>query len=401
MKLLVVSSWFPSPPTNGSKIRAWHLLRELATRHEVSLLTFAEDGEGSAAAVEALRGFCRDVRIVAGNPHKPSGPIPWRRYFGRMPRSYAHTFSTAMAAAVSAEARADVIVGLQIGAALYLPGRPMATVYEEAEGSTIRDRARAAGSRLHRWRHGMAWKKYARFNRHLVAQTSRTTVVSDAERECLAEVGCDVSRIAVLPNGVADAYLDRDAPRRTGTLIYSGAVSYGPNLDAVELFTEQILPRVQAGRRDVSFAVTGAHAGVAVDHLTRAGATFTGFVPDVADVVASSEVCVVPLRQGGGTRLKILEAMALGTPVVSTRKGAEGLEVIDGEHLLLADTPEAFAAAVLSLLNDRARARALAANARRLIADRYTWTRIGQAFEHVLAAAVETHRRTQTSGDHR
>jgi hypothetical protein len=402
MRLAVLSSWWPHPATNGAKLRAWHLIGELARHHDITLCSFAEEGEAQPADVAALRGRCQEVRIVPGNPHKPGRSLSWRGYLGSMPRSYAQTFSPRMAACIAdAASRADALIALQIGTALYCNGahetRRVPCIFDEAEATVIRDETRRGAGALARWRRGLTWRKYAAFTRRVVASTTRTTVVSEQERRCLGDAGCDVSRIAVVPNGVASEYLDVCEPTRDGTLIYSGSLTYGPNLDAVRFFLTDILPRVRAERSGVTLSVTGSHAGVPLEPLTRDGVVFTGLVPDIRSYVARSAICVVPLRLGGGTRLKILEAMALGTPVVSTSKGAEGLDVCHGQHLLIADTPETFARCILDLLEQPARARALAANARQLIAERYTWNRIGLQLEAILQEVVEVERRRRKS----
>ena len=126
-------------------------------------------------------------------------------------------------------------------------------------------------------------------------------------------------------------------------------------------------------------------AGLALDDTVR----LTGFVEDVRVPVAEAAVCVTPIRQGGGTRLKILEAMALGTPVVATAKGAEGLDVVDGEHLLLADDPEAFARRTVELLNGPDLRSRLSAAARRLVETRYEWQAIGAHFADLVEATVQ------------
>jgi polysaccharide biosynthesis protein PslH len=392
MKLAVLSSWYPAPPTNGAKLRAWHLLRELARRHDITLLTFAEPGEADAPESAELRAMCQRVRVVNGNPHKPEAPLSWRAYFARMPRSYAQTLSPAMAAHMTTvTATVDAVVALQVGTAVYLEAaaRNVPGIFDEAEISTIRDAVSHATSQMERWRRALTWRKYAAFTRRLVATAHHTTVVSEQERACLAQAGCDLSKVSVLTNGVAADHLTIDVAKRTDTLIYSGAVTYPPNLDAVTFMATDILPRIRATRPDTALTVTGNHQGVPIGHLAGPGISFAGFLPDIVSAVAGSAVCVVPLRQGGGTRLKILEAMALGTPVVSTRKGAEGLDVVDGEHLLLADEPEAFARCVLQLLDQPAGARAMAARARARVAERYTWPRLGGVLNDIIEEAVD------------
>jgi polysaccharide biosynthesis protein PslH len=395
MQILVVSCWFPYPPINGSKLRAWHLIQQIARRHDVSLLSFAEHDEGGPEARRIVEDCCRELVVVPGNPHKPQRPLSWQGYFGRTPRSYAQTFSAAMAREVRARAMAsDAAVALQIGAALYFTdracGQPrLPRVFDEVETAAIRERQSQAASPLAQLKHRLTWRKYGTFARHLIDELSHTTAVSAIERRHLGEIGCDLSRISVLPNGVDAGHLDVHAEKTADRLIYPGAVSYGPNLDAMRYFAADILPRVRASRPNASIQISGALDGVPAEALPHGeGIVFTGHVADVRPLVAGSSLCVVPLRQGGGTRLKILEAMALGTAVVATSKGAEGLDVSPGIDITIADDAAGFADAVIGLLGDPARSACQAAAARDLIRRQYTWDLVGTQMEAVLQQAI-------------
>jgi glycosyltransferase involved in cell wall biosynthesis len=175
-------------------------------------------------------------------------------------------------------------------------------------------------------------------------------------------------------------------------VIYSGSVTYSANLDAVRYFARDIFPRIRQAR-PATLVITGSTGDIDVSDLLVDGTiTFTGRVPDAAHLVAHSSVSVVPLRIGGGTRLKILEAMAVGTPVVTTSKGAEGLDVEHGENILIADSPDAFAKAVLRVLDDFVLRAHLAANGRRFVERLYTWDRIGNLIEEVIDEARTVHR---------
>ncbi len=218
----------------------------------------------------------------------------------------------------------------------------------------------------------------------------RRTADSSNERKFLLEIGCDPSRLCVVANGVDQAALFEPNKPVPGHMIYSGSVTYRPNLEAVQYFVRDILPRIQAARPDALFKVTGETGAVDTSDLTNPAVIFTGRVPDIQSEVTSSAVCVVPLKTGGGTRLKILEALALGTPVVATSKGAEGLAVTHGENILIADTPAAFAAHVIRVLDDASLRRRLAANGRELIGRLYTWKHIGLALDRVLQEAIES-----------
>jgi polysaccharide biosynthesis protein PslH len=395
MRLLIASSWFPFPPAHGAKIRAWSLIEQMCTRHEVTLLSFAEGDEAPEDHCAVLRQRCAEVIVVPGNPHKPARPLPVSGLLSRTPRSYASTRSAVMASHIMrAHGSHDAVLALQIGAALYLPalvGRPR--VFEEAEFGQVFDTPAAPDGWWRSVRHQLTCRKYGAFTRHLVERCSRTTVVSAHERRRLGEVGCDLSRVAVVPNGVDADCLAIQRPKVPGRLVYSGALTFGANYDAVGYYQSQILPLVERERPGTTLHVTGGHAGVRVDALPRRDAlVLTGHLDDLRGFVAASDVCVVPLRQGGGTRIKILEAMALGTPVVATSKGLEGLDVEHGVHVLVADDPAAFARAVLSVLDSPSLAATLTANARALVAATYTWPRIGGLLDDVIQEAVDVER---------
>jgi glycosyltransferase involved in cell wall biosynthesis len=390
MRLLVVSSWCPWPPVNGSKLRAYHLLRELATRHAITLLSFAETNEESDAGA-ALGGLCEHVRFVAGNPFKPTKPLGARAIFSHVPRSYAQTYSPEMASLVDGAVTGhDAAIAFQIGAALYLNHRKsLPRIFEEAEITVAYDRFACERGPIRRTREGLTWWKLARFARSLVDQFDRTTVVSEVERLRLGAAGCDLRKIAVIPNGVERLHLERSERPDPHRLVYPGSVTYSANYDAVRFFADNVLPCLARQKVSAVLHVTGSTQGVDIAQLSaNERITFTGHRDDIETFIARSAVCVVPLRIGGGTRLKILQAMALGTPVVATSKGAEGLAVTHGRDILIADEPDAFADAVVSLLNDENLRHRLTTAARELVRQSYTWDAIGQRFENVLHDAV-------------
>ena len=398
MKLLAISSWFPYPPDNGSKLRAFHLLSHLAQHHDITLLSFAESGEESDQSV--LKDFCRDVRTVPGNPCKPAGALRARDLFSATPRSYVQTYSPRMQDLVDAAVpHHDAALAFQFGSALYLTRHTrIPRVFDEAEAGVIRDQFRTHPPGPARWRRGLTWWKFGHFVKHLVEDFERTTVVSEIERQHLADVNCDLSVLRIVPNGVDHQSLERKNVPRPGRLIYPGSVTYSSNMDAVRFFSNEILPLVNRVR-PTTFLVTGSTGSTDVSDLLADGrVTFAGRVPDIGRLVAHSSVCVVPLRTGGGTRLKILEAMAVGTPVVTTTKGAEGLAVVHGENILIADSPEAFAREVLRVMDDFVLRARLAANGRRLVERLYTWDRIGNELENVIGEARAVHRGQATVG---
>jgi glycosyltransferase involved in cell wall biosynthesis len=177
-------------------------------------------------------------------------------------------------------------------------------------------------------------------------------------------------------------------------LLFFGTLSYGPNADGLVWFCEQVLPRVRQSKPDVRLEVVGLDPPPRVTALGRLpGVQVTGFVPDIRPKLWSATMCVVPLLAGGGTRLKILEALAAGCPVISTTVGAEGLELMDGKHLLIADDPEEFARDVVALLESDALRHRLADAGRRAVAEKYDWQEIAPRLEAACIQAVKQHAR--------
>lgn len=391
MRMFALSTWCPYPTVNGSTLRAYHLLRALSARHDVDLVAFAAPGPPDAAAIAHLRTFCREVTVV---PRSPFTPL--RRggagLLQATPRSLVETDDAEVRALARERAsRADVVVGMQLQAARYLEGLGRPAVFEEAEPRQIAALVDQAPGVVQRWRRRLTWHKQARYLARLSAGMAAVTVVSEPERDTLVAAGVPAARIHVVPNGADAADLARPrvvaAPVR---LIYSGAITYAPNLEAVVWCLNQVMPRVCAVRPDVQLWVTGDTGTVPLDRMPHPGSVrFTGRLPDIKDVVSGSAVAVVPLLTGGGTRLKVLEALALGVPVVSTAKGVEGLAVTDGVHAFVADDPGAFAERVLRVIADPALAARLSAEGRALVAASYTWEASGRRLLAVIDRVME------------
>ena len=185
-------------------------------------------------------------------------------------------------------------------------------------------------------------------------------------------------------------YSGVEAHPQADTLIFNGALTYFANYQAMAYFLERIYPLIRAECPQVRLAITGRTEGVALAALRAdESVTFTGYLSDIRPLVAGSSVCIAPLLEGGGTRLKILEAMALGTPVVATSKGTEGLGATHGEHLLIADDPAEFARHTIALLKDAELRARLAVQARAFVQARYDWEPIGRQFTALVERVVE------------
>jgi glycosyltransferase involved in cell wall biosynthesis len=244
-------------------------------------------------------------------------------------------------------------------------------LFEEVEIGVLLDRFVHASSLRSRLRHGLTWAKHRRYVAHLLGSFRACTVASDNEKQLLAQIAPTYQAVHVLPNCVRVADYARSPVVQPNRLIFTGSFRYWPNYEAMQWFVQQVYPRIQAEVPNVTLAITGDHANLPLP--ADDSVTLTGFVDDVQRQIAQSWVSVAPIHNGGGTRLKVLEAMASGTPVVTTSKGAEGLDVQHERHLFIADTPELFAGAVIRLLREPQLRQRLAANAYAKVCEAYDW----------------------------
>jgi len=233
-----------------------------------------------------------------------------------------------------------------------------------------------------RWLLAVEWRKMRRAERVACRTAALTVAVSPDDRDRL-QAEAPGARVVDVPTGVDVRYFTPSAtPPVRGRLVFSGAMDWYPNEDAILHFLDAILPRVRRVRPDVTLTVVGRNPSAKLrEAATRSDVSVTGTVDDVRPHVAEGEVYVVPLRVGGGTRLKIFEALAMGKAVVSTGVGAEGLAVDAGRHLVVADGVEAFADAIVTLLGDPDRRVALGREGRRLVEARYSWAPVTRVFE--------------------
>jgi glycosyltransferase involved in cell wall biosynthesis len=398
MKILFLSSWFPYPPDNGSRIRIFNLIKQLSKEHDITLLSFSRDGEVAEERLKVMRQYCSTVQAVPLAPFRPGSFRSILGLFSSRPRSFVDTYSRGMQRLVERAGREGdftVVIASQIATAPYavtLEGLPR--IFEEVELATLREKYTSQSHVGHRLRYGLMWWKTRRFTAHLLRRFDGCTVVSQRERANVLSIAPNCRPVVVVPNGVDLGRYKGDlgAPE-LGTLVFPGALTYGANFDAMEFFLHKVFPLVKACWPEVILRITGKTNGVLVDRLPlNESVILTGYLDDVRPTVAQSWACVVPLRVGGGTRLKILEAMALSTPVVSTSKGAEGLEVVPGEHILIADEPTEFADAVLRLLDNPALRTKLAANGQKLVREQYGWEQIGKKLDQLLHQIVQSYR---------
>ncbi len=371
------------------------MVKQLSRRHSLALLSFYQEEE-TQPDLSAMRPYCDEVHVVPSR--RRTGPLSYApALFSTRPRSLQDMYSPAMRALVNrtvASYKPDLVITSEIGVAdktsVYVVELDIPKVLEDLELAVIKEQPARRGGKLSRLRHKLTWRKMAHYTSGLLHHFDGCTVVSQREQDNVRELVADGYPVAVVPNGLdLEAYAGDFGRPQPNTLIFSGALSYSPNFEAMDFFLSQVYPLVKAHCPGVTLRITGQADGATIVRLPAVeGVTFTGYLPDIRPFVAQSSVCVVPLLTGGGTRIKILEAMALGTPVVATSKGAEGLDASPGRDLLIADSPAQFADHVLRLLNDPGLRRRLSENGRRLVQTHYNWATIGQGLDRFFQTVI-------------
>lgn len=397
MRILFLSRWFPNPADNGSKIRILNLLKQLSTRHKITLISFTEYPYTLQTA-DALSPYCDDVFTIPYRAFQPNRLSAIAALLSPRPRSVVDTYSPEMedcVRTVSASFQPDLVIASQLDMAPYALLVPYAKrLLEELELTVLyeaTDRGQVSVAHL---RQSLTWQKHIRYVASILQQFDGCTVVSEQELTLVKEICPYLAVASVVPNGVDIAQMSDDfGLPQPDSLIYSGALSFYANLDAMRYFVQEIFPKILATLPQTRLKITGSITAVPVDELpVHPALTLTGYLPDVRPAIATSTLSVAPLRMGGGTRLKILESLALGTPVVTTSKGIEGLKIGAGEGILIADTPEAFAEAVVSILQNPTLRLQLSLAGRQSV-QQYDWRYIGQKLLTLLDDIMQPTRR--------
>jgi glycosyltransferase involved in cell wall biosynthesis len=393
VNILFIAPWFPYPPDRGITIRLYHLLRVLCKRHSVTLLAFVRPEQ--SLIDEKPLGFCRLVRTTAWRGYNPLGSKALAGFLSSRPRSLVDTYSPAMERLVRSQGETfDAVVSSTTDAAPYaFIAHARIRVLEEHNSMTrwALNNYQAAARPLNRLRAWLTYWKCRRYESKLYRGFDACTMVSDLDAAAVHELLNVHIPVGVIPNGVdlTSNSMTTIAPR-PNTLIFNGSMTYDVNRQAIQWFLLNTWPLIKAKVPDATLTITGKTDDATRESLAGyEGIILSGHLEDVRPAVGERAVCVVPILSGGGTRVKILEAMALGTPVVATTKGAEGLGVTHGENILIGDDCAAFARETLRVLHDPDLRARLALNARRLVEARHDWNVSGGLFETFLLELLD------------
>lgn len=404
MRILFLAHLFPLPLDSGGKIKSYHTLKALAGAHEVRMVAFVRNDEeerlipelqsicAGVDVVRLKRGRCRQVRDLLGSLVRGRSFI--------IDRDYRADMADAVRRAVG-ELRPDVVHVDHLQMAQYVDfGGAYRVVLDNhnVESMIIRRVAETSESRAMRAHARLEWPKLQRYEVETCGQCDLVLMVSEEDRATLAGMlglvqhgegrkdvwdegdgwdGC--GKIECVPIGVdVDHFTPVERAVGSRNILSIGTMYWPPNVDSMLYFSREILPLVRERVPGCTLTIAGQRPVESIQALGReSGITVTGYVDDERLIAKECGVFIVPLRSGSGVRVKILNALAMGLPVVSTSVGAEGLAVKSGEHLLIADGPREFADAVVRVLGDAELADRLGRSGRELVCERYSWQRVG------------------------
>ncbi|MBW7881786.1 MAG: glycosyltransferase [Caldilineaceae bacterium] len=405
MNILLLTPQLPFPPRQGTTIRNFSLIKALAARHTIDLITFLAPGE-ELGPDNPLHQLCREIACVA-QPARPTIRRARDLITTVTPDMGLRLESPAMHTQVQAwagERHYDIVQveGIELaqyGMAIagHKHGRQRPALLFDNHNCEYLLQQRNALTDLRQPRRWIAaaysliqWRKLRRYEATILRTADATVAVSEADRLALEKLAPEVP-VTVVSNGI-DIATYRPDPNRVAadppTLVFTGKMDYRPNIDAVLWFGREVLPLIVAREPHVRFQIVGMNPDPRLDILReQPQIEITGAVEDTRPYIHKATAYIIPMRVGGGTRFKALEAMACAAGVVSTRLGVEGIPVHDGQEMLLADTPQDFAAAVLRLLADARTGgelrRQLGERGRKLVVAQYSWEQIVPRLEHV------------------
>src|ERR1700694_4941374 len=357
LRILMLASAPPYPPLGGTPMRTYQLLRHLARRHQVFLLTYDEPNTAEAAAALAQLGVA--LKVVRARRPQGAGKrwLQIATVFSRASHQHRSLYSAAMQQAISRRLAGNdidlVLVERSQMSGFAFGSRPVLVLNEHNLDYEALYRSFTTERSIARKLYNLVeYVKFRRAERAAWARFDGCVITSERER---AVIDAHLPRkpTAAVLNGVdLEHFQPSTAPADPSTILFTGSLDYRPHTAAVLSFAREIFPQVLRARPDATLIGVGMRPPPEITALAGPNVVLTGSVPDVRPYLRRATVVVAPLRMGSGTRLKLLEAMAMGKAVVSTALGAEGLAVERGTHLLVADAPAAFAADVVRLLAD-------------------------------------------------
>ena len=401
MRILIITDYLPYPLIAGDLIRTYNLLRRVAQHHQVSVAGFFVLPDEADYVLAHFREFCYKVEAIK-LPHPPK----WQRLPGIIryaltgkPYEFEFLYVRELVNKIRRLLAEDVYDVVQIEQSRMAPyvellpkemGPKRVLIFHNVAANQYDRISAITASPITRLRVSMLSRTLRNWEPHYAERFNRSVTVSEVDRQILKQANPRL-QVDVVPNGVDTHFYQPMVvqPEKPG-LIFIGNMAYKPCSDGAVWFCDEVLPIVRRSIKDIDVWIVGNDPPPSVTKLEGEGVHVTGRVKEVIPYYRISSIAVVPIRAGGGTRLKILEAMALGRPVVSTSVGCEGLNVQSGRHLLVANTPHEFAENIVRLLGDRVLSKKITEEARRLVVEQYDWDVVASQMLNVYSEVVQS-----------
>ena len=402
MHILWVKNELLHPLDKGGRIRTYEMLRRLRDHHRITYVAL-DDGTITPEQRARAKEYCDDLVLA---PWRRAPLRGWRRalaivrnVFSSLPFALAPYRSAAMMQVIrerctTGDDRADVVVCDFLVPALNVPhGLPCPVVLfqHNVEAMIWERRTRVARNPVMRLYMGEQWRRMRRVEREQCLRFDHVLAVSPEDAAVFRQA-YGVDRVSSVPTGVDTDFFrpSGTVSRKPASIVFTGSMDWMPNEDGMDWFVEEILPRIERAEPEATLTIVGRNPTARVKALAegRPRVTVTGTVADVRPYLEAASVVVVPLRVGGGTRIKIYEAMGMERAVVSTTIGAEGLDVQDGKHIILADDPAAFADAVVGLLRSPERAADIGRAAAMHVRTNFGWASVAEQFAERCSTAA-------------
>ncbi|MGO8719727.1 MAG: glycosyltransferase family 4 protein, partial [Acidobacteriaceae bacterium] len=399
LKVLVLDEEIPFPLNSGKRIRTWNLLRNLSRRHDITFLCYGTPENPGLSKFEEL-----GIRVVLVPGLPASNTLrfyagAFANIFSLWPysvsRHHTRRFIRAIRTLIASQPF-DLVHCEWTPYASYINAvgqLPILIMAHNIEVTVWRRRAQHASNPAERlFMRWQAWKM-ARFEKKCFARAGHVAVVTEEERQTAKQWGAPA--VYLVSNGVDTEYLHSGGEAfEPDSLLFLGSLDWQPNRDALLYLLSEILPRIQAANPQAKLRIVGRQPATKLREQVEdlSGVEWVGEVPDIRPHFARAAIVLVPLRIGGGSRIKILESLSMGKAVVATHIGAEGLDVVPGVHCLIADSPADFSQSVTQLLADPERAVELGRNGRELVVRQYDWGGVAKILEQAwidTASAVK------------
>jgi len=389
MKILFVTYGLPYPPDSGGRIHDFNILKNISKHHSVLLLSLLEFPD-EVNNIPKLEKYCDLVDVVLMK-HRSL----WQHFKGVLrcllvgqpiaTHDYYYSDMADKIREVVAGSDIDIVQMENSFLAPYIKAVPdnsnciKILSFHDLGSRQYRQMLFLKTGAIQKLLFLLKWILMLNWESKYARNFDHCTVVSPIENRVLKSSNPDLN-VTTIPNGVETELLQPlPAALDCNTLLFVGTMGYPPNIDAVLYFCNEILPLIERRISNIKLLVVGNHPTSEIIKLgKRKNVLVTGYVSDVIPYYNKVCITIIPLRAGGGTRLKIIESMALGRPVVSTRVGAEGLNVVDQKNIIIADTPSKFSEGVIRLLQDKNLREEISRNARQVVESNYDWQTINQ-----------------------